>query len=74
MHVVTIFPHPDTHPKVVEAAMFLAQGNIENAMDRLAEFFEIDADRNDHPAVKSLLNSCQDSARAIAFEWYASLK
>jgi hypothetical protein len=60
--------------KVQEARRKLLEGDIVEAMDLLADFFNEDAKRNDHPAVKSLLESCRDSARSISFEWYASLK
>lgn len=63
------------HPKVVEAGRLLSvDGDIETAMDLLAEFFDEDAQRSTHPAVVDLLTNCRDAARAISFEWYASLK
>lgn len=64
----------DIHPKVQEAGRLLIEGDIEEAMEALSAFFAEDAARNDHPAVKALLESCRDSARSIGFEWYASLK
>lgn len=67
------------HPKVVEAGRLLQAGNIEDAMDKLAEFFEDDiskvaADFPSRDAVIGLLESCRDSAQAISFKWYASLR
>lgn len=64
----------DIHPKVVEAGDLLKSGDIEEAMSKLAEFFDEDAKRNTHPAVVALLESCREMARTISFEWYASFK
>ena len=64
----------DVHPKVVEAGRLLQEGDIEEAMEALAEFFDEDAKRNTHLTVVSLLERCRDSARAIGMDWYVSLK
>lgn len=66
--------HSEVHPTVIKAGELLIAGDIEEAMEKLSEFFDEDAKRNTHPVVVSLLESCRDSAKAIGFEWYASLK
>lgn len=64
----------DVHPLLVKAGDLLKSGEIEGAMDTLAEFFREDAKSTDNPTVQALLQSCQESACSIGFEWYASLK
>lgn len=56
----------DVHPKVVAAGRLLIDGDIEEAMEVLSEFFDIDAKRNTHPGVVALLESCRDSTALSA--------
>ena len=77
---VEIATHISTHPHLLRAITALEKGDIEEALEAIADF--VQESKHDyalqttlpHPGVLNLLESVETSLRTASFEWYASFK